>query len=106
MRADPEPHDDLGVDDPERAMAESHPCGVDGPGGVDVLEVEAWVVRIFLETAVGFTGPALDMIWWPAVGFAESAGRPRGQRASGSSGLVLPARCSARASSARRASAS
>ena len=63
MRADPEPHDDIGIDDAERAMTESHPCGVDGPGGVYVFEVEAWVVRVFLEAAVGFTGPTLDVIW-------------------------------------------
>ena len=60
--ADPEADDDIGVDDAQRAMAESHPCGVDGSGGVGVLEVETWVMRVVLETAVGFTGPALDMI--------------------------------------------
>jgi len=62
VRADPEPDDDVAVDDAQRAMAESRPCGVDGSGGVGVFEVETWVVRVVLETAVGFTGPALDMI--------------------------------------------
>ena len=62
VRADPEPHDDIAVDDAQRAMAQSHPCGIDGPRGVDALEVETWVMRIVLEIAVGFTGPALDMI--------------------------------------------
>lgn len=62
VRADPEPDDDIAVDDAQRAMAEAHPCGVDGPGGVDVFEVETWVMRVVPETAVGFTGPALDMI--------------------------------------------
>ena len=33
-----------------------------GPGGVHVFEVETWVMRVVLETAVGFTGPALDTI--------------------------------------------
>lgn len=62
VRANPEPNDDIAVEDTQRTVAESHPCGVDGPGGVDVFEVETWVMRVVLETAVGFTGPALDMI--------------------------------------------
>ena len=62
VRADPEPDDDVAVDDAQRAVAKSHPCGVDRPGGVHVFEVETWVMRIIFETAVGFTGPALDMI--------------------------------------------
>ena len=61
--ADPEPDDDIGVDDAERAMTQSHPSGVERPGGVHMFEVEAGVVRIFLETAVGFTGPTLDVLW-------------------------------------------
>ena len=60
--ADPEPDDDIAVDDTQRAMTESHPCGVDGPGGVNVFEVETWVMRAVPETPVGFTGPALDMV--------------------------------------------
>jgi hypothetical protein len=63
VRADPEPNDDIAVDDANRAMAESHPCGIDGPGGVHVFEVETSVLRVLLETTVGFTGSALDMIW-------------------------------------------
>ena len=63
VRADPEPNDDIAVDDTKRAMAESHPCGVDRPGGVHVFEVETSVLRVLLETTVGFTGSALDMIW-------------------------------------------
>jgi hypothetical protein len=63
VRADPEPNDDIAVDDANRAMAESHPCGIDGPGGVHVSEVETSVLRVLLETTVGFTGSALDMIW-------------------------------------------
>ena len=62
MCADPEPHYD-GVNDAERTMTEPHPSGVDRPGGVHMFEVEARVVRIFLETAVGFTGPTLDVLW-------------------------------------------
>jgi hypothetical protein len=63
VRADPEPHDDIDVDDAERAMTESHPSGIDRPRGVYMFEVEAGVVRIFLETAVCFTGPTLDVLW-------------------------------------------
>ena len=63
VRADPEPNDDITVDDAKRAMAKSHPCGVDGPRGVHVFEVETSVLRVLLETTVGFTGSALDMIW-------------------------------------------
>lgn len=62
VRADPESNDDIAIDDAQRAMAESQPRGVDRPGGVHVFEVETWVLRVLFETAVGFTGPALDMI--------------------------------------------
>jgi hypothetical protein len=63
MRADPEPDNDVTLDDANRAMPESHPYGVDGPVRVHVLEAETSVMRILLETAVGFTGPALNMVW-------------------------------------------
>lgn len=62
VRADPEPHDDIPFDDAKRAMPESHPCSVDGPGRVHELDAETSVLRVLLETAVGFTGPALNMI--------------------------------------------
>ena len=63
VRADPEPNDDIAVEDAKRAMAESHPCSVDGPGRVHVFEAETSVLRVLLETVVRFTGSALDMIW-------------------------------------------
>ena len=61
--ADPKPNDDIAFDDPNRAMPEPNPRGVDGPGRVHVLEAETSVLRALLETAVGLTGPALDIIW-------------------------------------------
>ena len=61
--ADPEPDDDIAFDDPNRAMPEPDPCGIDGPGRVHVLEAETSVLRALLEATVGVTGPALDMIW-------------------------------------------
>ena len=63
VRADPEPHDDVAFDDANCAMAESHPCSVDGPGRMHTLESETSVLWILLEEAVGFTGPALNAIW-------------------------------------------
>ena len=63
VRADPEPNDDIVFDDAESAMPESHPCGVDRPGRVHGLEAETSVLWVLLETAVGFTGPTLNMIW-------------------------------------------
>ena len=63
MRAEPEPNDDIAFDDAKRAVPEPHPCGVDGPGRVHVFEAETSVLWILLEPAVGFTGPALNMIW-------------------------------------------
>jgi hypothetical protein len=62
VRADPEPNDDIAFDDAECAMPESHSCCVDRPGRVQVFEAETAVLRVLLETAVGFTGPALNMI--------------------------------------------
>ena len=62
MRADPEPNDDIAFEDAECPMPESDPCGVDGPGRVHAFEAETSVLRVLLETAVGFTGPALNMI--------------------------------------------
>ena len=61
VRADPEPHDDIAFEDAERAMSESHPCRIDGPGRVHGLEAQTSLLRVLLETAVGFTGPALNM---------------------------------------------
>jgi hypothetical protein len=63
VRADPEPNDDIGFDDAKGTMPESDACGVDGPGRVHGLEAETSVLRVLLETAVGFTGPPLNMIW-------------------------------------------
>ena len=63
VRADPEPNDDITLDDAQRAMAESHPHGVDGPRRVDGFKAETSVLGVLLEPAVGFTGPALNMIW-------------------------------------------
>jgi len=62
VRAGPEPNDDIAFDDAKRTMPESHPCSVDRSGRVRVLEAETSVLRVLLETAVGFTGPALNMI--------------------------------------------
>ena len=61
MRADPEPHDDIAFEDAERAMSKSHSCRIDGPGRVHGLEAQTSVLRVLLETAVGLTGPALNM---------------------------------------------
>ena len=63
VRADPEPNDDIAFDDADGAMPESHPRSVDWPRRVHVLEAEASMLRVLLETAVGFTGPPLNMIW-------------------------------------------
>jgi hypothetical protein len=63
VRTDPEPNDDIAVDDAKRAMAKSNPCGVDGPPCVHVFETKTSVLRVLLEAAVGFTGPPLDMLW-------------------------------------------
>jgi hypothetical protein len=62
VRADPEPNDDIALDDAECTMPESHSCCVDRPGRVHVFKAETAVVRVLLETAVGFTGPTLNMI--------------------------------------------
>lgn len=61
VRSDPEPNDDIVFDDAECAMPESDPCSVDGPGHVHAFEAETPVLRVLLETAIGFTGPALNM---------------------------------------------
>jgi hypothetical protein len=76
VRADPEPHDDVAFDDAKRAVAKPHPCGVNRAGRVHVFEAETSVLGILLEPSVGLTGPALNMIWEPSVGVAESPGRP------------------------------
>jgi hypothetical protein len=62
VRADPEPDDDIAFDDAECAMPESHPCSVDRPDRVHAFEAETSVLRVLLETPVGFTGPALNMV--------------------------------------------
>lgn len=62
VRADPEPNDDIAFDDAECAMPEPHPCGVDRPGRVHEFEAETSVLRVLLETPVGFTSPALNMV--------------------------------------------
>jgi hypothetical protein len=62
VRANPEPDDDITGDDPECAVPEAHARSVDGSGGVGVFEVKARVMWVVPETAIGFTGPALDML--------------------------------------------
>ena len=62
MRADPEPDNDIAFDDAERAVPEPDPSGVDGPSRVHVLEAEAAVLGVLLETAIGFTSPPLNVI--------------------------------------------
>jgi hypothetical protein len=62
VRADPEPNDDIAFDDAERAVPEADPCGINWPGRVDVLEAEASVLWVLLETAIGFTRAPLNMI--------------------------------------------
>jgi hypothetical protein len=76
VRADPEPNDDIVFDDSERAVPKPDAGGVNGSSLVHVLEAEASVVRVLLETAIGFTSPPLDMLREPSVSFAEAARRP------------------------------
>src|SRR5262249_13861191 len=106
VRADPEPHDDIAFDDAERAMPKSDPGGINRSNCVHMLEAEASVLRVLLETTIGFTSPPLNVVWKPAISFAEAGCGPRNQSASGSRGSVRPARYSSRASSASFARAS
>jgi hypothetical protein len=62
VRTDPEPNDNVAFDHAECTMPESDSCRVDWPGCVDAFEPETSVLRGLLETPVGFTGPALNMI--------------------------------------------
>ena len=62
VRADPEPDDDIVVQNAECAVPKSDPCGVDGAGRVDAFEAQTSGLGVLFETAVGFTGPALNMI--------------------------------------------
>ena len=73
---DPEPNDDIVVDDPDRAMPESDAGGVNRPCRVHALEAKAPVLWVLFETAIGFTSPSLNMLRKPSVGVAEAARGP------------------------------
>lgn len=62
VRADPEPNDDIALDDAERAVPEPDPGSVDRPSRVNVLEAEASVLRVLLEPAIGFTSAPANMV--------------------------------------------
>ena len=55
---DPEPDDGLAIDNGKRAVSQANAGRVDGLNRVDLLEAEAQMLRVVLEAAVSFTGPA------------------------------------------------
>jgi hypothetical protein len=62
VSADPEPDDDVTLDDAEYAIPEPDAGGLDGACGVHALETETSVLRVLAESAIGFTGSPLDLI--------------------------------------------
>ena len=73
MGTDPESHSDVSIQNGERAIAESDASGVDGLSRVDLLEAEAPVIRVALETLIRFPGAAANMLRKAAVCVAEPA---------------------------------
>jgi hypothetical protein len=61
MRADPEPDDDIALQDAKRPMPQPNPRGVDGSRRVHGLETEAAVLRVLVETPVGLTSAPLNV---------------------------------------------
>jgi len=102
----PEPDDKLSLDDRESTIAEPNTGRIDWPGSVDLPELQAWMTRIVAEASVRLTHAPPDLVRQIGIRATEALGGPRRQRASGSSALVRPARCSPSASSARCAKAS
>jgi len=72
MGANPEPNDDVGVHDGDRAIPQPDSGSVDRFGRVHLLEAETRVVGVISEAAVGFTGSASDMFRKPAVRLAKA----------------------------------
>ena len=62
VRPNPEPHDDIALDDAERTVPEPDASGVDGSSRMHGFKAEASVLRVLPETAIRFTSPPLNMI--------------------------------------------
>ena len=89
----------------KRTVSEPDAGCIDRLSRMHLLETEARMVRGVPEAPVGFTSAALDVLGQPSIRLAKAPGGLRDQRASGSRASVRPARCSLRASSARRSRA-
>src|SRR5688500_2516740 len=106
MRANPEPDEILTLAHAEGAIAEPDTGRIDRTSLMYLLEAETRVRGILRQELICSAGLPVHVSWQARQSFAEPRGGVRFHSASGSSGRVRLARCSLRASSARRSSAS
>ena len=99
--ANPEPDPGILVANGERSIAKRDASGKDGSRRVDLLETEPRMRRVLSEGAIRLSSSNLNAGWKPVEALPEGGSSGRLQSSSGSSDRVLPARCSARAASAK-----
>lgn len=106
MLADPKPDDFVAVDECNGPIVIVDAGRVNGARRMDSLELQAVVLWVIAKAALGGMGSVLNRLGELCERLAESFRRVRGHSESGSSGRVLPARCSASAWSAIRSNSS
>lgn len=62
MRADPEPDDLVSFTDAKSAVITGHPCRINGPVGVNLLEPKAWMIGVAYEEPVCLSSLTLNML--------------------------------------------
>src|SRR5438093_7319016 len=100
MAPDPEPGNLVVLQYADGSVCEGDTDRIDGLAVVDLLELQAGMLRVFSEEAVGFSSEFAGLCWQLAVRRPEARRRVRRHIFSGSSGVVRPAARSARASAA------
>ena len=100
VASDPEPSDFVVLEKPNSTVRERNAHRVHRFLVVDLLELEAWVLRVLAKQAVGFPSGVANLGGQFTVRRPESRRRERRHNFSGSSAVVRPAARSARASAA------
>ena len=106
MVPDPEPCNLVVLHYADGSVCEGDTDRIDGLAVVDFLELQAGMLRVLAEEAVGLSSEFSGFQWQLAVRRPEARRRVRRHNLSGSSGVVRPAARSARASAASLLNAS
>jgi hypothetical protein len=98
--ADPEPDDVVAIHNTNHSVIVINACRINQSRPMHFLEFESWVLRVCAESLVGGTSALLNVNWQQRECVSKGLRCMRVHSLSGSRGSVLPALCSAIASSA------